>query len=127
MDSDFESLLILHAKVLSSYLEYSSAMSDFEQMRRSLISRGYDLSDIYSVLRNQQLPGFVLGVTVSPETPIDGLTARSSNVLRAEGIRTVGQLYAMTESQLLRFPNFGRRCLREVREYLAECGYQLKQ
>ena len=46
------------------------------------------------------------------------LSVRADNCLRRAGIRTVGQLVRMTDSRLLSLPNFGQRCLSEVKNAL---------
>jgi len=54
------------------------------------------------------------------------LTVRTSNCLRAEKINTVRQLLDMRERDLLVIPNFGRRCLGDVKQALAEHDFYLK-
>jgi DNA-directed RNA polymerase alpha subunit len=46
------------------------------------------------------------------------LTVRSHNCLSAENIKTIGQLMSITEYDLLKFPNLGRKSLKEIREEL---------
>jgi DNA-directed RNA polymerase subunit alpha len=48
------------------------------------------------------------------------LTARSSNCLKAVDIRFIGELVQMTENELLKAPNFGKKSLTEIREKLTE-------
>jgi DNA-directed RNA polymerase alpha subunit len=48
------------------------------------------------------------------------LSVRSSNCLKNEGIRYVGDLVRRSEAELLRTPNFGRRSLVEIKEVLAQ-------
>jgi|SRR3989344_7654436 len=50
------------------------------------------------------------------------LSLRTSNVLREARITTVGQLADKTDSDLLKYRNFGRKSLREVRDILNEMG-----
>jgi DNA-directed RNA polymerase alpha subunit len=54
--------------------------------------------------------------------PIDDLelTVRSHNCLTAENISTVGQLVTLAEYDLLKFPNLGRKSLKEIKEVLFE-------
>ena len=54
------------------------------------------------------------------------MTVRTTNCLLAENIYTVGELCNCTESDLLKTPNFGKRCLQEVKDTLAELGLKLK-
>lgn len=53
------------------------------------------------------------------------LSVRSSNCLEALGIKYVGELVQMSEAQLLRTKNFGRKSLNEIKERLAEMGLSL--
>ena len=48
------------------------------------------------------------------------LTARSSNCLKAVDIKFIGELVQMTENELLKAPNFGKKSLTEIREKLTE-------
>ena len=47
------------------------------------------------------------------------LTVRTSNCLYGMGLTTLGDLARMSEAELLRQPNFGRKCLTEVRTLLS--------
>lgn len=49
-----------------------------------------------------------------------GLTDRTVSILRDEGILTLGQLKVFNDHDLLKIPNFGRKCLEEVRAQLAK-------
>ena len=49
-------------------------------------------------------------------------SVRTSNVLREACITTIGQLADKTDSDLLKYQGFGRKCLREVRDILNEMG-----
>jgi cell division GTPase FtsZ len=51
---------------------------------------------------------------------------RVANCLKNMGVRTVGQLTAMTEMELLRYPNFGLRSLNQLKQVLDEYGVELK-
>jgi len=53
-------------------------------------------------------------------------SVRTHNVLRRNGIRTIGDLLSKTESELLRMKNMGRRSLNEIKEKLASRGLELK-
>ena len=52
-------------------------------------------------------------------------SVRAACCLKNLGIRTVGQLATMTEAELLRAPNFGRKSLKEVKEILESLGVEL--
>src|SRR5215470_11776799 len=60
--------------------------------------------------------------------PIDDLdlTVRSYNCLKREGVHTVGELVARTESDLLDIRNFGQKSIDEVKVKLHQLGLALK-
>ena len=47
------------------------------------------------------------------------LTVRTDNCLHNEGLKTVGEVLARSDIELLRMPNFGKKSLRELKEVLA--------
>jgi DNA-directed RNA polymerase subunit alpha len=81
------------------------------------------------------------GIVVSPDellespfdeidaTPIEDLdlSVRSYNCLKREGVGTVGELRALTETQLLEIRNFGSKSVDEVKEKLEEMGISLAE
>ena len=50
------------------------------------------------------------------------LSVRSSNCLRAAEIKTIGDLVVKSESEMLKYRNFGRKSLKEIQDLLAEMG-----
>lgn len=60
--------------------------------------------------------------------PIDelNLTVRSANLLKAEGIFTVGELIERSETSLIKSPNVGRKSLNEIKDVLTSLGLELK-
>ena len=50
------------------------------------------------------------------------LSVRSSNCLRAAEIRSIGDLVQKSESEMLKYRNFGRKSLKEIQDLLAEMG-----
>ena len=59
--------------------------------------------------------------------PVDDLelTVRSANCLKAESIYYIGDLIQLTENELLKTPNLGRKSLNEIKEVLASRGLTL--
>ncbi len=53
------------------------------------------------------------------------LSVRSSNCLQNANIRTIGDLVAKQESEMLKYRNFGRKSLNEIKEVLVDMGLQL--
>ena len=50
------------------------------------------------------------------------LSVRSSNCLRTAEIKTIGDLVRKSESEMLKFRNFGRKSLKEISDILASMG-----
>ena len=61
------------------------------------------------------------------DTPVEELelSVRSSNCLRNENIRTIGDLTRRTEDEIAKTRNFGRKSLDEIKKRLEERGLQL--
>lgn len=53
------------------------------------------------------------------------LTTRASNVMKDQGITTVGELVQLTESELLRTPKVGRLTINNLKRVLAQFGLSL--
>ena len=53
------------------------------------------------------------------------LSVRSSNCLEAAQITTIRDLVAKTEQDMLKFRNFGRKSLNEIKDFLANMGLSL--
>ncbi len=53
------------------------------------------------------------------------LSVRSGNCLRRANIKTLGDLVARTEAEMLKYRNFGKQSLKEITEILAGMGLQL--
>ena len=53
------------------------------------------------------------------------LSVRSANCLQQANIRTIGDLVQKTEAEMLKTKNFGRKSLKEIKEFLAEMGLSL--
>ncbi len=54
-----------------------------------------------------------------------GLGVRTTNCLERAGIRTIGQLASLTDRELSRTPNLGRKRLAEIRKALQALGLSL--
>ena len=105
--------------------------------RDALASAGTTLVELFGLCRelNTEAEGIELGPSpvehdhiAAYSMPIDDLdlTVRSYNCLKREGIHTVGELVARTESDLLDIRNFGQKSIVEVQLKLAELGLTLK-
>ena len=54
-----------------------------------------------------------------------GFSGRTNNCLRRHGVKTIGELCAMTESEVAKIRNLGFNCLLEIKTKLAEYGLSL--
>src|SRR5581483_11438151 len=105
--------------------------------RDALASAGKTLVELFGLARelNVEAEGIEIGPSpaeadhiASFALPIDDLdlTVRSYNCLKREGVHTVGELVARTESDLLDIRNFGQKSIDEVKVKLASMGLSLK-
>jgi DNA-directed RNA polymerase subunit alpha len=53
------------------------------------------------------------------------LSVRAANCLNNANITTVGQLAMKTEAEMLKYRNFGKKSLNEIKEKLASLGLSL--
>jgi len=53
------------------------------------------------------------------------LSVRAANCLNNANITTVGQLATKTEAEMLKYRNFGKKSLNEIKEKLVELGLGL--
>jgi DNA-directed RNA polymerase subunit alpha len=105
--------------------------------RDALASAGKTLVELFGLARelNTEAEGIEIGPSpaeadhiASFSLPIEDLdlTVRSYNCLKREGVHTVGELVARTESDLLDIRNFGQKSIDEVKVKLASMGLSLK-
>ena len=105
--------------------------------RDALASAGKTLVELFGLARelNVEAEGIEIGPSpaeadhiASFALPIDDLdlTVRSYNCLKREGVHTVGELVARTESDLLDIRNFGQKSIDEVKVKLHQLGLSLK-
>lgn len=72
-------------------------------------------------------------VNANPKNPLTvrvedlEFSVRTMRALKLAGIYTVGQLTTMSDQELMRLPNFGRRSLYEVKEMLMSFGLKLRE
>ena len=50
---------------------------------------------------------------------------RSSNCLKNANIKTIGDLVTKSEAEMLKYRNFGRKSLNEIKEIITEMGLEL--
>jgi DNA-directed RNA polymerase subunit alpha len=105
--------------------------------RDALASAGKTLVELFGLARelNVEAEGIEIGPSPAEADhiaaftlPIEDLelTVRSYNCLKREGVHTVGELVARTESDLLDIRNFGQKSIDEVKVKLHGLGLSLK-
>ncbi|MDO5671476.1 MAG: DNA-directed RNA polymerase subunit alpha [Actinomycetaceae bacterium] len=105
--------------------------------RDALASAGKTLVELFGLARelNVEAEGIEIGPpqadTALAENlgrPIEelDLASRALNCLTREGIRTVGELVARSQADLLDIRNFGQKSIDEIKDKLAELGLHLK-
>lgn len=94
--------------------------------KRSLYKR-LDQANMEIQLLKTRAKAAVQGMRRLRSDSIDalGLTVRTRNCLAAEDVTLISQLMRMTERDLLRLPNIGRRTLNEIKESLQSIGKSL--
>ncbi|NCC40351.1 MAG: hypothetical protein EOM21_13015 [Gammaproteobacteria bacterium] len=99
-------------------------LPSYQVPSKTLYRRG-DLKLYASILR--QPPAAKPTPRVAPTDPIEvlGLSTRTKNALRAEGVDLVEQLAAKSFADLTRISGIGPSSLFETIEALAEAGYAL--
>ncbi|GAA1207635.1 MULTISPECIES: DNA-directed RNA polymerase subunit alpha [Microbacteriaceae] len=105
--------------------------------RDAIASAGRTLTELFGLAR--ELNTAAEGIEIGP-APVDAvlstelsmpiedldLSVRSYNCLKREGINTVSELVALSETQLMNIRNFGQKSVDEVRDKLVEMGLSLK-
>jgi DNA-directed RNA polymerase subunit alpha len=105
--------------------------------RDALASAGKTLVELFGLAHELNIEAEGIEIGPSPAEadhiasfalPIDDLdlTVRSYNCLKREGVHTVGELVARTESDLLDIRNFGQKSIDEVKIKLHQLGLSLK-
>ena len=105
--------------------------------RDAVASAGKTLVELFGLARelNVEAEGIEIGpapveaVACSElSMPIEDLdlSVRSYNCLKREGINTVSELVALSETQLMNIRNFGQKSVDEVRDKLISLGLSLK-
>ena len=105
--------------------------------RDAVASAGRTLTELFGLARelNVEAEGIEIGpapveTVLSNELsmPIEDLdlSVRSYNCLKREGINTVSELVALSETQLMNIRNFGQKSVDEVRDKLVSLGLSLK-
>jgi DNA-directed RNA polymerase subunit alpha len=105
--------------------------------RDALASAGKTLVELFGLARelNVEAEGIEIGpapveqvLTNELSMPIEDLdlSVRSYNCLKREGINTVSELVALSETQLMNIRNFGQKSVDEVRDKLISLGLSLK-
>ena len=103
---DPERAMIKAAELLISHLQYLQSFSEPQEQKTSAQDLKHNrLKELF----NRSVEELELSV-------------RSSNCLKASNIRTLGDLVQKSESEMIKFRNFGRKSLNEISEILSRHG-----
>lgn len=98
-----------------------------------VFSNAWDAAMGYAKTRLEDFVRDVWTKRVAPEGSVHDLEiyhapfdVRSYNCLRAEDIKTIGELLRYTENDLLKIPNMGRKSAKSIIEVLDSMGLKLK-
>ena len=105
--------------------------------RDAVASAGRTLVELFGLARelNVDAEGIEIGPAPVEQVlaselsmPIEDLdlSVRSYNCLKREGINSVSELVALSETQLMNIRNFGQKSVDEVRDKLISLGLSLK-
>jgi len=114
-------------------VETKSAISP----RDAVASAAKTLTELFGLARELNVEAEVIEIGPAPveavnsselSMPIEDLdlSVRSYNCLKREGINTVSELVALSETQLMNIRNFGQKSVDEVRDKLISLGLSLK-
>ncbi len=106
--------------------------------RDAVASAGRTLTELFGLARELNVEAE--GIEIGPPAPVEAvlsnelsmpiedldLSVRSYNCLKREGINTVSELVALSETQLMNIRNFGQKSVDEVRDKLVSLGLSLK-
>lgn len=90
----------------------------------AIAARAYDIADAMMAERSKPVCSRE-GIATIRVSRL-GLTIRTENCLRSDGIETIGQLIELSEKDLLKIPNLGRGCLVDIRIALQRFKLKLK-
>ena len=120
---NFADFVVLQAEARANV----TRLKEYEKM---LANAQEQLERAYAKLNSQPLPEVPeveFNTLDNQEGSIDiWFTNRTFNCLTAERITNLRQLVNCTANDLLKTPNFGRKCLKEVRDELAKYNLKLK-
>ena len=108
----------LAAKILKEYLQ---VFINFDEAAVEEFSREMEPQEVVSAAPVVQANSNYL----LREIDELALSVRARNCLTAAGIKRVGDLVQMTEAELLKTKNFGRKSYKEIKELLTDMGLSL--
>jgi len=116
---------VLHyaVSVLRTQLEHFLESAEIPFNEISKVPEQEDDTEMSSV-GELQLKGVSVDLLVKPIEELE-LSVRAHNCLVQEGIKTIFDLVNRSEDEVLRFKNFGRKSLNEVKENLKAFGLSL--
>ena len=105
-----EDVLVYAANILQKHLEVFVKYGEFPEEEEE-VEEASGKEEAHEVLKK-------------PISELE-LSVRSANCLREARIKTIGDLVQKTESQMLKYRNFGKKSLREINDILKEMSLSL--
>ncbi|QIV96597.1 DNA-directed RNA polymerase subunit alpha [Allofrancisella inopinata] len=119
------------SEILEIFLKTNGTIEPLEAVTKSLEYFCEQMSVFVSlkVPNHSKIGDALIDSNIDPILlkPIDDLelTVRSSNCLRAENIKYLGDLVQYSESQLMKIPNLGKKSLNEIKQILIDNNLSL--
>jgi DNA-directed RNA polymerase subunit alpha len=87
------------------------------------------VATIYSIEKTEQNIEYPQEILNKPVADIEFkiLATRIKNVLRIEKVKKIGDLITLSEAELMRTPNLGKKSIAEIKQRLAEFGLELAE
>ena len=114
-----------HVRTYEARRQAEADLADRRSFREQLIEE-YKKNGVITSEMNYEFGELIIG-TYQQDSSIEdlGLSVRSYNSLRRGGIKTINDLIAHTERELLQIRTMGKKSIREIRHKLEEIGLDL--
>src|SRR3989344_564427 len=99
------------------------------QIREELVGRMFSNPLLRSSGYNENQVRRILSMDTNPNKSLEELevSVRTANLFKNIGIKTIGELIALTPRQIIGYRNSGQKTLREIQDVLADLGLSLAQ
>lgn len=103
--------------------EYQKLLREHEMLTKAFEQRPTKDPDNNRIL---VATGRLIATMQTPISDLD-LSTRSYNCLRRAGVETIRDIVEMTDNELCRIRNLGRKCQEEIKSMLREYGLELRK